>query len=197
MNPMIMLIIAIVLFIGAIIREIDWKKHAINWVGNNPARGQIYVKAGDTLRTFEGKRDKNNESFYTWAEGKQIKSVSLPVDYPYEYIRGRRIIGVDDGQPVASPLGSMTADERRKCTLTDLELSVMVESKDVVLAMKTINQSRKMNWVMIVIIAGVVVFGLLYYQNNIAEKAVPVQSQNVTDRQQLPKIINENERVIP
>jgi hypothetical protein len=181
MNPYIMLAIAVLLLIGAIVRSIDWRAIALKWVGNNPQHAQIYIKAGGNVKTIQGERGHvsgvDQEYIYEGRDkdGKKQKAiVIIPVGYPYEYIRGRRIIGIMDGLLVPSPLGFMDQESLAKYREAEADISAFTESKTLVQLVRSIKSSKPVNWMMILIIIGVAVVGYLWYQNNQEKQDNPV-----------------------
>ena len=205
MNPIIMLIVAVLFLIGAIVRTIEWKKIAVKWVAYNPKKCILFIRTGDNVSFIRGNQDVNNSLMYEWKTGSKEKlTITLPGTYPHLNLisEGRRIIGIRDGVPVASPLGLMTVEEAKLYKETIVEVSALTQSQMVVKALKSISQSKPINWMMIAIVAGAVIVGFWYYQNNIAQKPVPVQSGNTTlsANTTTPSniiIITPPERVIP
>jgi hypothetical protein len=172
MPSTIFAIVTLVLLLFAVLwKWIDWERLAINWVGNNPARAQVYTKAGDTIKTCRGER------FYIGTEGdmyiyKPDKMNLVAIcprgknQYPYYYIRGRRIIGVEDGYVVAMPLGFMPEDMigRYKEGVTDI--SSIEEGNVMVKAIHSIKSNKVGNWILIGIIVLAVIGGAYVYFNN-------------------------------
>ena len=212
MNPYIMLAIAVLLLVGAIVRSIDWRALAIKWVGNNPQHAQIYLKAGSNVKTIQGERghvsaDVQEYKYNSRNEnGKKIKQiVIIPVNYPYEYIRGRRIIGIMDGLLVSSPLGFMDQESLSKYRESEADISAFTESKTLVQLVRSIKSSKPVNWMMILVIIGVAVVGYLWYQNNQKKQdnsVGPVPTANNTLIQPVKPagteiIVIPGERVIP
>lgn len=166
MNSIIFAIITLILLVIAIVwKSVDWKALAIKWVGNNPDRAQVYIKAGDTVRTVPGKR------FYISAEGDLysykpdkityiLATPRRPVEYPYQYIRGRRIIGLEDGYVVASPLGFMPEELKTKYAEGVSDISAMEEGNISVKAIHSIKSKGLNNWVIYAIVALVIAGGI-------------------------------------
>jgi hypothetical protein len=185
-------VITLILLVVAIIwKSVDWKALAIKWVGNNPKRAQVYLKAGDTVRTVQGER------FYIGADGdyyhykpEKITLVVItprkPIEYPYEYIRGRRIIGIEDGQVVASPLGFMTQELKSKYNEGVSDLSSIEEGNTMVKAIHSIKSNRLTNWLIYAIIAVVIAGGIYFYMNN--KRAGNIQTANVTQNQTMETV---------
>lgn len=164
--------IIIALLILAITRSIDWKGWAVKWVGNNPIRAQVYIRAGRDRHTVEGKRGYISPlaQVYRYKDGKEINVVIVPgpipgPEYPYEFIRGRRVIEVEDGQLVATPLSSLTESERKKYAESVTDISALTEGSSVVAALKTVKRQGQPKWLTWVIIGVVVVAAYLYYTN--------------------------------
>jgi hypothetical protein len=189
----IMLAILILIIIGIIIKQIPWKDIAIKWVGNNPNRAIVYVKAGDTIRKADGKQDKVSKQTYHWKMNKKKENIILGDNYPYEYIAGHRVIGVEDGKAVASPLGFWPKQLQDKYLENSTDISMILEQQAVVKALHSIRQSRPLNWMTILIIGLVVVGGLWYYNTNLKEKP-PVSTANVTGIQ--PAVNQPGEAII-
>jgi len=204
MNPIIMLIVAIVLLIGAVIRQIDWRKYAVNWVAPDSKKATIFLKMGSIVKPLLAERDKDNFLMYNYKDGKEKLFIVLTANYPEEYLRsnGRRIIGVEDGKAIASPLGFMSEADLKKYRESSIEISVLAQSQAVVKALRSINDSKPINWMMLIIIGIVAIAGIYWYSNK-DKPAIPVNSNNQTSIN-LPVnispghiIINEPERVIP
>lgn len=184
--------IIIFLLILAGIRLIDWRGWAVKWVGNNPAKGQIYIRAGRDRHTVEGKRGYVSAlaQVYRYKDGKEINVVIVPgpipgPEYPYEFIRGRRIIEVEDGQLVATPLSTLSDAERKKYAESVTEISALTEGSSVVAALKTVKRQGQPKWLTWVIIGVVVVAAYLYYTNYmqgsepVVQPSIPAQPSTI------------------
>lgn len=204
MNPIIMLIVVIVLLIGAVIRQIDWRKYAVNWVAPDSKKATVFIKMGSIVKPLSAERDRDNVLMYNYKDGKNKLVVTLPANYPEEYLRsnGRRIIGIEDGKAIASPLGFMSEVDLKKYRESSIEISVMVQSQAVVKALRSISDTRPINWMMLIIIGIVAIAGIYWYSNK-EKPAAPVYTANQTSINQPVNvspghiIINEPERVIP
>lgn len=163
MSPFVMLIIAALLLIGAVLREVDWRKHALNWVGYNPARAKIVVIRGNNLKVYEGFQHKTHGEIYGWKDKKDTHQVTLPANYPHENLNGYRVIGVVDGLPVASPFGYMSDEQVKACVETAKEVEAIVQSDIVVKVLKSISQSKPINWMTVIIVGAVLVAGVYWY----------------------------------
>ena len=201
-----MLLVVAVLLIGAIVRNIEWKKIAVKWVAYNPKKAIIFIRTGDNVNHFPGEQDKNNSLMYEWSINRKDKqTIILPDNYPHLNLisQGRRIIGIVNGKPVASPLGFMTVEEAAKYKETIVEISGLTQSQMVEKALRSITRSKPVNWMMILIICGVAVAGFWYYKNNIIDKQIvnpPAISTNITQSENatLPYLILETPgKVIP
>lgn len=169
MNPYLMLAIAVLLLIVAILRQIDWKRLAAKWVGRDIKKAQIYVESGGVVEPIPGVQDKDNPLVYHWREGKKNdKTVALPPNYPEEYLKtnGRRIIGVKDGLPVASPLGYMPEKLVQNIIENSTDLDALINGTVVIRALRSIHTSKPFNWAMVVIIGVVAVVGLYMWNQN-------------------------------
>lgn len=205
MNPVIMLVVAILLLVGAVIRSIEWRKIAVNWVSPDPKNATIFIKSGNIVKPVLAERDRDNLQIYNYKEGKVKKSIVLPANYPEEYLRssGRRIIGIQDGQAVASPLGFMSSDDLVKYRESPVEISVLVNSHAVIKALRSISETKPFNWMILLVIGAVIVIGLYFFQNY--NKAVPgnqpvqsIPAQNITQPGGIsPVIIKPPVRVTP
>lgn len=176
-----MIITLVLVVVGAVWRLIDWRSMAVKWVGNDPRKGQIYIKAGHDVRTVEGVRTKMFAKTQTYRyidTDKQAYTIVIPGDkspqpYPYDYIRGRRIIGMQDGHVVASPLGFMTDDECQKYNEGLTDLSLLSEGVNTYNAMKSVKQSHTPSWITWVVIIAVVVGAYFVYRNYFADEPIP------------------------
>lgn len=197
--------VMVILVIAIIVTNINWREKAVQWVGNNPVRGQIYMKAGDTVHTVEAVRTliSSDGQFYRYTDtgSKEPVYAILPVDkyvyyengkpksidvipenedsidevrankgrgrvhagYPYYYIRGRRIIGLEDGQLVASPLGFMPPELVSRYKESVTEISLLIESNVTTQALRSVKPAGKpFNWIILgLIVAGVI--GYMFY----------------------------------
>lgn len=188
MNPIIMLILAILLLVGAVIRSIDWRKYAVNWVSPDPRKATVFVKIGSIVMPIIGERDRDNVLMYNYKIGKDKLTITLPANYPEEFLRsnGRRIIGVEDGKAVASPLGFMSEADLKKYRESSTEISVLAHSQAVVKALRSISDTKPVNWLMIIIIGIVAVAGLYWYSN----KNKPVEPINTNNQTSLNQPVN-------
>jgi hypothetical protein len=167
MNPIIMLVVAILLLIGAVLRSVEWRKIAVNWVAADPKHATVFVKTGSVVKPLFGERDRDNELMYSYKDGKDKKTITLPPNYPEEFLRnnGRRIIGVEDGKSIASPLGFMSEADLKKYRESSVEISILAQSQAVVKALRSISETKPFNWGMLIIIGIVVVAGMYWYSN--------------------------------
>lgn len=180
-GTIIQIVIIVVILLAAAARIVDWRGLAVKWVGNNPVKAQIYIKAGHDIRSIPGVRTKMTSKAQTYRYtdvDKQVYTIVVAGDkadqpYPYEYIRGRRVIGISDGHVVASPLGFMTNAERVKYEMGLTEFSQLAEGINVVTAMRTVKKSKTPSWLTWLIIAVVVVGAYFLYSNYIAVDNVP------------------------
>lgn len=196
MTPTISIILIILLTIGAIIRQIDWRGHAVRWVGNNPARSQHYIEAGDTVHTVEGRRIlmAGEGMTYTYDDEKVKYIVDIPKTYPYKYIRGRRIIGQSDGELVANPLGYFRPEQLVKIEEGLTETSALAEGAVVVAAIKSVKSNKAKSMMIWFLIAVIAVGGFIWYRNN--NKPIEVPSTNVTQNMTAPSTITPGQ-VVP
>jgi hypothetical protein len=194
MNPVIMLIIAILLLIGAVVRSIDWRKYAVNWVSPDPKKATVFVKIGSIVMPVIGERDRDNIMMYNYKIGKDKLTITLPANYPEEFLRsnGRRIIGVEDGKAIASPLGFMSEADIKKYRESSTEISVLAHSQAVVKALRSISDTKPVNWMMIIIIGIVAIAGLYWYSN----KNKPVEPVNTNNQTSLNQPANNNPDLI-
>jgi hypothetical protein len=167
MNPIIMLVVAILLLIGAVLRSIEWRKLAANWVASDPKHATVFVKTGSIIKPCIGERDRDNDLMYNYKDGKEKKTITLPVNYPEEFLRsnGRRIIGVEDGKSIASPLGFMSEGDLKKYRESSVEISVLAQSQAIVKALRSISDTKPFNWGIVIIIGIVAIAGLYWYSN--------------------------------
>ena len=177
----IMLVSVVLLLVGAIVRSVDWKGIAIRWVGYNPSRAQVYIKAGNHVRTVEGKRDKDNDLIYHYKIDKKEKTLIVTANYPHEDIRGRRIIGICDGVVVPSPLGFMSAEEIKHFKETEQEVSAVLHSALITKMLKSLSSGKALNWLMVVIVLGGLAVGYMLFKDKINPPAV---SGNYTEQVQ-------------
>lgn len=202
MNPIIMLVVAILLLILAIIRTIEWRRLALKWVGYNPDRAQVYVKSGNNISpAVLGVRDKDNPNIYHYREfnnPKDKSSVILPDDYPHENLYGRRLIGVIDGKAVASPFGFMKDEDLKKYRETKYEVSVLTLGQAVVKALKSIAEVKPFNWNWLVI-AGIAAAAVFWYVNGQGEPAQNIETITppATNNQTIEKLPSENIILMP
>lgn len=188
--------IIIVLLFLAIIRNIDWKGRALKWVGNNPAKGQIYIRAGRDRHTVEGVRKYISPlaQVYHYTEGKEKTIVIVPgptpgPEYPYEFIRGRRFIEVEDGQLVATPLSTLSAVERTKYAESVTDISALTEGNAVVNALKSVKRQGSPKWITWIVIAVIVVGVLMFYNNYIKVDDIPVTPGTEQQGQIPPEVL--------
>ena len=183
MTVTFMIISIVVLFVLVIIRQIPWRDWAIKWVGNNPEHAQIYVHAGNTSRTVEGERIYIGTTKVDYPEGQlaeyHICSVYLYkiaakysqvifVDddcYEFDYIRGRRILGVTDGMLVPNPLGNQDATMTNKYREGLLDLSHLWESGVMVAALKSVKSTKVVSYMIYIVIGLIALAGLYYYMS--------------------------------
>jgi hypothetical protein len=181
MNPVIMLVVAILLLVGVVARSIDWRKYAVNWVSPDPRKATVFVKIGSIVMPILGTRDRYNVLMYNYKDGKDKLTITLPVNYPEEFLRsnGRRIIGVEDGKAIASPLGFMSEVDLKKYRESSTEISVLAHSQAVIKALQSISANKPVNWFMIIIIGVVAIAGLYWYSSK-DKPGAPVNTNNQT-----------------
>lgn len=186
MNVTISIVVLVLLFIGVIVRSIDWRKLAIKWVGNNPQHAQIYIKAGHDVHTVTGERGDtvNGQQQYIYEDNKKRKIVLLPKKYPYDFIRGRRIIGLDDEKLVANPLGFFTGEELEEVKEGVGDMSEWTMGVAFLNALKSIKRAQSIDWLKYVIIVGGIIAAYFVYQNFFA----PDEIEGVPDSQQNSQI---------
>lgn len=190
------------LFLAIVWKLVDWRELAIKWVGNNPEHAQVYVNLGGTVRTYQGERifigaDADIYAFKSdardWYQvvflprsGLDEKKNRINIEYPYDYIVGRRIIGLKDGQLVASPLGFMEKMDIVKYHEGVSEISAAVRGNEMVKAMKSVKTTRAKNWMKYLLIAIIAVGLFFVYQHFKAGQipaAAPGNTANVTQVQ--------------
>jgi hypothetical protein len=190
MNPIVIEIITLVLLAFAILwKLIDWQALAIKWVGNDPDRAQIYIKAGDTVRTIRGERIYNGAEgdIYIYKPEKFNQIIILPrarTPYPYYFIRGRRIIGIEDGHIIASPLGFMPENMRDIYKEGVSDVSAIQDGNTMVRAIHSLKSLKVGNMLLIGLAFVLVVGGIFYYLNRNKNAGV-VPTANVTTTQQV------------
>ena len=196
MTPLISIIIIILLGIGAVIRNIDWRGNATRWVGNNPSRSQHYIEAGDTVHTIAGNRILMSAEgmVYTYDDEKVKYVVDIPKTYPYKYIRGRRIIGQSDGELVANPLGFFRREQLAMIQEGLTETSALAEGSVVVAAIKSVKSNKAKNMLIYLLIAVIAVGGYIYYRNT--QKDELSATANVTQNMTAPAVITPG-RIVP
>ncbi len=185
-----------VLAIALVANRIDWKALAVKWVGYNPERGQLYIKAGSHLRTVEAQRffeAKEGELYFYKANSKLYHIVALPTDYPHEEIRGRRVIGVEDGQIVAHPLGYMDEAQRAKYNEGLTELSALTLGHAVSKALDSVKPQKVFQWMTIVLVVLGIAAAIYWFNFRPQEIAAPGAEQPNQTQQAPP----EQPRIIP
>ena len=180
-----MLVTLIILFIVAIFRNIDWRARAVKWVGNNPANSQHYIEAGDTIHTVEGKRvlmAAEGQSYVYRDLDKEIYIIDIPPEYPYKYIRGRRIIGQSDGQLVSNPLGYFRPKQIALINEGLTEISELAHGDLLIRAIKSVASNKAKSMLMWLLITAAVAGAYMYYRSqNQTETPVSANvTQNIT-----------------
>jgi hypothetical protein len=181
-SSIIMLVVSVLLLIGAVIRNIDWRSHAVKWVGNNPVKSQHYIAAGDTVHTVEGHRilmaGEGQTYVYEDTDG-ETYICDVTKEYPYKYIRGRRIIGQSDGELVSDPLGFFRHEQLEQINEGLTEISKLAEGSVLIAAIHSIKSNKTKTAIMTWILVGVIaVGGFLYWRNS--QKPVEVNTANIT-----------------
>lgn len=167
-TAVLMMVLAWILVIFGILRQFDWRQMAIKWVGNDPRKCVIYESVGDTvLPPVIGKRHKSNRLCYEYKRHGDDCMVFLNKDYPYKYISGRRVIGVQDGRVVASPLGFMTDAELSKYKETQVDIQIQMEANAVLKALSSIKLKATLNILTFIIIAAIALGGYIMYKNGV------------------------------
>jgi hypothetical protein len=189
MTPLISIIIIVLLGIGAVIRNIDWRGHAVRWVGNNPSRSQHYIEAGDTVHTIEGHRILMSAEgmVYTYDDEKVKYVVDIPKIYPYKYIRGRRIVGQSDGELVANPLGFYRREQLSMIQEGLTETSALAEGSVVIAAVKSVKSNKAKGMLIYLLIGIIAVGGYMYYRST--QKDELPTTANVTQNMTAPAVI--------
>lgn len=220
MNMVTIYIITVVLLVIAIIiKLIPWRDWAVAWVGDNPAKAQIYIKAGSLVYTIEGKRvlmhpaaqayqyESDDGKMLVWVpgpgmperaaldhNGKEIidpeskKPVMLDpieqVEYPYVYIRGRRMVFIEDGQLVASAPWYMSESDKRKYSESVTEVSEAYNSGVYVSAIRSVKRPGAFNWKWIVVVLIIAAAAWYFYNQNNQPVGQPVNPNNIPQQQQ-------------
>lgn len=201
-----MVLIIVGLLALAVVRSIDWKGKAIKWVGNNPDRGQVYVKAGHDLKTYPAKRTyistKGQIYEYETEAGKLRVMVPGPgtkkkpqTEYPYEYIRGRRVIGIEDGLLVASPLGFMDPTDKKMYRESVTDVSAILEGAVFTNTVRSIKRTaqKAINWILIILAVGAA--GYFIYTNYIAPDTADVPAETPPVEQEIPDDLRDEQTV--
>lgn len=181
----IMIIAVVLLFLAAIIRNIDWRAIAVKWVGNNPAKSQHYIEAGDTVHTVEGHRVMMaaEGQVYVYDDlDKETYIIDVENKYPYKYIRGRRIIGQSDGVLVANPLGYFRPEQVANINEGLTEVSQLSHGDLLIRAIKSVKSNKTKNMIIWLLVAAVLAGGYMWYRNNNKPEVIPTANvtQNVT-----------------
>ena len=156
------IVFAVVIILLMVAAFIDWRGLIEKWLGNNPSNGLVYVKAGNQIVAVKAKRD------YVAAEGQlylyrwlgKVCEVVVPENYGYSYFRGRRVIGVEDGKLLASPLGNASPDK-----LGESDVSSLILGRTVVDLVRTITGKKSSPWLWLLIGLGVGLIGFMLYQH--------------------------------
>lgn len=215
----IYIITVVILVIAIIIKLIPWRDWAVSWVGDNPARAQIYIKAGSLVYTIEGKRvlmhpaaqayqyESDDGKLLVWVpgpgmperaaldhNGKEIidsdtkQPVKLPeinqVEYPYVYIRGRRMIFIEDGQLVASAPWYMSEADKRKYSESVTEVSEAFNSGVYVSAIRSVKRPGAFSWKWIVVVLIIAAAAYYFYTQNSQPAGSPVNPGTIPQQTQ-------------
>lgn len=101
---MFYMITGIMFVFGAILALIDWRSIAEKWIADKPEKGRVYIYSGEHVDARPGKMiyvsSLGSLYEYKWAKLKLI--VAVPGDYPFNFLRGRRMIKVIAGHAVSS-----------------------------------------------------------------------------------------------
>jgi len=150
---------------------IPWRDIFEKLYGNNPLKAKVYVESGEQIVVCNGEYTGDTpDGMLYYYKYKGLKgTVFVPWDYPYRYIYGRRQIRVIWGHADASPLGGMT--ETRLPQVTTVMLNNILSARIGAELVKGIF-GKAVNWMMIIIIIGALIFGGIFFYNNIVEKSV-------------------------
>jgi len=146
---------------------------------DNPEKAWIFIDIAGRYKHVKGvlsdKKDTGEVWKYNIAGHKQI--VVIPNDikfYPIKYWKRRRVIGVQNGNVVASPLGDKKPEKETGNISLIRDLTLSHIGSDMVKAMS----SGKINWLVFIIIIAIVVViavggGIFLYSKQSQKNIIP------------------------
>lgn len=148
-----------VVALGAVL--LPWRRLALRWVGNSTDRARLYVDTGIEIvpvKAYKIATHNDGETYrYKWA-GMQ-KEVIVPNEYPDKYLGGWRMVGLFEGEPVASPW----VLNPRAPTVSEETLSVITQGRvavDLAKAITGVPMKISGRWLLI---AGIVLLAFFLY----------------------------------
>ena len=168
---MITIALVVIFVVVMLAGFVDWQKEFEKRWGNNPAKARIYIEADEQVVTVDGKM------FYTGTKGviyeykwdKVDCVVCVPFDYPYKFIRGKRMIRV-----VAGEASARYWDKQQLSVDGVYSVSALVRSHLVRELVKSMSGGSELNWKLwLLIIGGVLVGGFVIYNMMVAPEVEP------------------------
>lgn len=156
-----------------------WQKEFEKRWGNQPSKARIYIEADEQVVSLAGKMlytgTKGVIYGYKWDKVECV--VCVPFNYPYKFIRGKRMIRV-----VAGEASARVWDETQLSKDGVFSVSALVQSHLVRELVKSMSGGGLvLNWKMWLLIAGgVAVAGYVVYSMLIAPEVEPSLKEPVT-----------------
>jgi len=165
------LILGFVFCVGIIAVVVDWRKMLREHYANNPEKAVIYIKCGSDVVKMKGKRiyPSDDGDLYVYRRAGKRAVVAVPFEYPYEFIEGRRMIGVLDGEATASPFNIGDVRGEGVC-----DVSGLVLGNTLVKLIEALTGKGQPPWLWIVVVVGVALVGYVVYQFFMGGAVAPV-----------------------
>lgn len=175
---MISIVLVLLFIVVMIAGYVDWQKIFERFYGNNPSKARIYIEADEHVTSLSGKLLYTGTKgvIYGYKRDKVDLVVCVPFNYPYKFIRGRRMIRVVAGE--ASP---RVWDETQLSKDGVFSVSALVRSHLVRELVRSMTGGSEFNWKVWLLIGGVVIVaGVVAYNMLLAPEVEPALQPPVT-----------------
>lgn len=99
----ILIIESVLFFVAAIFALVPWRNVLERWLSDNPTKAKVYVDCGEHIDPCNGRLlyAGVTGAFYKYRWNKVNLVVTVPGDYPFKFVHGRRKISVRAGHAIS------------------------------------------------------------------------------------------------
>lgn len=172
----------IVMAVFLVLRQVDWKKRAIKWVGNDPKRAVLYIQTGVEIQKVYGRRTyvADDGSTYAYRHLDINREVVLPMNFPVRWIDGKLMIGLKDGMLIASPMGfhgELVKDDGKViANYPEMPITSFYKSRLAVQMFQSLSGPSMSMWMMLAVVGAIGIvgyFGMQFLGGGEVVDAVP------------------------